>query len=97
MCLTEAPANSKVGFCGWITASREEESVTVGHIYFTCPWRVSLLSSEASKMLLGFLGQLWNTVNTPSPQEHYMPLGNVHWKIRGCRNLSVCGCSLQRV
>lgn len=42
-------------------------------------------------MLLSFLGQLWNTVNTPRPQEHYVPLGNVHWKIRGCRNLSVCG------
>lgn len=30
-------------------------------------------------------------------QEYYMPLRKIHWKIRGCRNLSVCGCSLHRV
>lgn len=47
-------------------------------------------------MLLSFLHQLWNAVRSP-PKEHCMPLGNAYWKIRDCRNLSVCGCTFHAV
>lgn len=38
---------------------------------------------------MNFLHEPWNSVSI-QPEGPYMPLGNADWKIRGCRNLSVC-------